>query len=186
MGWEVKYDMNAQSGSSLRVHNVKIRKCLPGCKQNISKNFQIGLWGPPSFLTEVPLSFLMGGTPIKTGLGYPCQDWMAVTPPPIESGWVLLPQSGLNGSTPPPIKTGYGYPLLTLDEGCPPMRLDGVLATWQLVCLLHSYRTFLFLKTCHFINVHWEINCWWLIRVTLVVDWLFLPQNFGHMAGTYH
>ena len=26
---------------------------------------------------------------------------------------------------------------------------------------------------------------WWLIRVTLVVDWLFLAQNFGHVVGTY-
>ena len=26
---------------------------------------------------------------------------------------------------------------------------------------------------------------WWLVRVTLVVDWLFLPQNFGPMVGTY-
>ena len=27
--------------------------------------------------------------------------------------------------------------------------------------------------------------CWWLIRVTLVVNWLFLPQNFGPVVGTY-
>ena len=26
---------------------------------------------------------------------------------------------------------------------------------------------------------------WWLVRVTLVVDWLFLPQHFGLVAGTY-
>ena len=26
---------------------------------------------------------------------------------------------------------------------------------------------------------------WWLVRVTLVVDWLFLPQNFGPVVGTY-
>ena len=26
---------------------------------------------------------------------------------------------------------------------------------------------------------------WWLVRVTLVVDWLFLPQNFGPVMGTY-
>ena len=26
---------------------------------------------------------------------------------------------------------------------------------------------------------------WWLVRVTLVVDWRFLPQNFGHVVGTY-
>ena len=26
---------------------------------------------------------------------------------------------------------------------------------------------------------------WWLVRVTLVVDWLFLPQNFGQVVGTY-
>ena len=26
---------------------------------------------------------------------------------------------------------------------------------------------------------------WWLVRVTLVVDWLFLPQNFGPVVGTF-
>ena len=26
---------------------------------------------------------------------------------------------------------------------------------------------------------------WWLFRVTLVVDWRFLPQNFGQVVGTY-
>ena len=26
---------------------------------------------------------------------------------------------------------------------------------------------------------------WWLVRVTLVVDWLYLPQNFGPIVGTY-
>ena len=26
---------------------------------------------------------------------------------------------------------------------------------------------------------------WWLVRVTLVVDWRFLPQNFGPVVGTY-
>ena len=26
---------------------------------------------------------------------------------------------------------------------------------------------------------------WWFVRVTLVVDWLFLPQNFGPVVGTY-
>ena len=26
---------------------------------------------------------------------------------------------------------------------------------------------------------------WWFVRVTLVVNWLFLPQNFGPMVGTY-
>ena len=24
---------------------------------------------------------------------------------------------------------------------------------------------------------------WWFVRVTLVVDWLFLPQNFGPVVG---
>ena len=43
---------------------------------------------------------------------------------------------------------------------------------------------------------HWKLFCvshlqlsvwcnWWLVRVTLVVDWLFLPQNFGPVVGTY-
>ena len=27
--------------------------------------------------------------------------------------------------------------------------------------------------------------CWWVVRVTLVVDCLFLPQNFGLVVGTY-
>ena len=26
---------------------------------------------------------------------------------------------------------------------------------------------------------------WWLVRVTLVVDWWVLPQNFGPVVGTY-
>ena len=26
---------------------------------------------------------------------------------------------------------------------------------------------------------------WWLVRVTLVVDWWILPQNFGPVVGTY-
>ena len=26
---------------------------------------------------------------------------------------------------------------------------------------------------------------WWLVRVTLVVDWQFFPQNFGQVVGTY-
>ena len=26
---------------------------------------------------------------------------------------------------------------------------------------------------------------WWLVTVTLVVDWLFLPQIFGPVVGTY-
>ena len=30
-----------------------------------------------------------------------------------------------------------------------------------------------------------NVTHWWLVRVTLVVDWLFLPQNFGPMVGTY-
>ena len=29
------------------------------------------------------------------------------------------------------------------------------------------------------------LHFWWLIRVTLVVDWWVLPQNFGPMVGTY-
>ena len=32
------------------------------------------------------------------------------------------------------------------------------------------------------LNTH---TCWWLVRVTLVVDWLFLTQNFGQVVGTY-
>ena len=29
------------------------------------------------------------------------------------------------------------------------------------------------------------VTFWWLIRVTLVVDWQFLPQNFGQVVETY-
>ena len=29
------------------------------------------------------------------------------------------------------------------------------------------------------------VTFWWLVRVTLVVDLWFLPQNFGPMSGTY-
>ena len=35
------------------------------------------------------------------------------------------------------------------------------------------------------ISVTKEKLHWWLVRVTLVVDWLFLPQNFGPVVGTY-
>ena len=34
-------------------------------------------------------------------------------------------------------------------------------------------------KTMYFVTY------WWLVRVTLVVDWLFLPRNFGLVVGTY-
>ena len=27
------------------------------------------------------------------------------------------------------------------------------------------------------------LNCWWLVRVTLVVDWRFLPRNFWQVVG---
>ena len=33
--------------------------------------------------------------------------------------------------------------------------------------------------------LHTEFIYWWLVRVTLVVDWRFLPQNFGQVVGTY-
>ena len=34
--------------------------------------------------------------------------------------------------------------------------------------------------------VHVGLSCyWWLVRVTLVVDWWILPQNFGPVVGTY-
>ena len=29
------------------------------------------------------------------------------------------------------------------------------------------------------------VSYWWLVRVTLVVDWRVLPQNFGPVVGTY-
>ena len=44
---------------------------------------------------------------------------------------------------------------------------------------------------CHVIRILITVNytClshfWWLVRVTLMVDWLFLPQNFGPVVGTY-
>ena len=30
-----------------------------------------------------------------------------------------------------------------------------------------------------------HLSFWWLVRVTLVIDFLFLTQNFGPVAGTY-
>ena len=30
-----------------------------------------------------------------------------------------------------------------------------------------------------------SVTFWWLVRVTLVVDWWLLPQNFGPVVGTY-
>ena len=38
-------------------------------------------------------------------------------------------------------------------------------------------------KVC--ISILPSLFCWWLVRVTLVVDLWFLPQNFGHVVGTY-
>ena len=38
-------------------------------------------------------------------------------------------------------------------------------------CIIHA--------TCE----HSFKNIWWLVRVTIVVDWLFLPQNFGPRGG---
>ena len=43
----------------------------------------------------------------------------------------------------------------------------------------------------HWVVLIWNLvstlggTYWWLVRVTLVVDWLFLPQNFGLVVGTY-
>ena len=48
-----------------------------------------------------------------------------------------------------------------------------------------------------FVVIQWKVHIlstftladftsdWWLVRVTLVVDWLFLPWNFGAVVGTY-
>ena len=34
-------------------------------------------------------------------------------------------------------------------------------------------------------NLNTVLSFWWLVRVTLVIDLWFLPQNFGPMVGTY-
>ena len=47
---------------------------------------------------------------------------------------------------------------------------------WHNLLRVVSGFSCLFDVLCHF---------WWLVRVTLVVDWLFLPQNFGPVVGTY-
>ena len=46
----------------------------------------------------------------------------------------------------------------------------------------YMFICFLVLAFCLkvFINTNW-----WLVRVTLVVDWLFLPRNFGLVVRTY-
>ena len=56
-------------------------------------------------------------------------------------------------------------------------------------CNLHSNIIFkwLFPKLwCNNTNcIHLPITYWWLVRVTLVVDWQFLFQNFGQVVETY-
>ena len=47
---------------------------------------------------------------------------------------------------------------------------------------LHFYINCL---SCKRLYLHLRRYYWWLVRVTLVVDWLFLPQNFGPVVGTY-
>ena len=39
--------------------------------------------------------------------------------------------------------------------------------------------------SCSFVQGLSCFDNWWLIRVTLVVDLVFLPQNFGLVVGTY-
>ena len=48
----------------------------------------------------------------------------------------------------------------------------------QNICLHAAEYAFIRCKWCGLIY-------WWLVRVTLVVNWLFLPQNFGPVVGTY-
>ena len=44
----------------------------------------------------------------------------------------------------------------------------------------------IYVVICHFtFKKVSRIPHWWLVRVTLVVNWLFLPQNFGPVVGTY-
>ena len=38
---------------------------------------------------------------------------------------------------------------------------------------------------CPFPIASCGLHFWWLVRVTLVVGLVFLPQNFGIMVGTY-
>ena len=42
-----------------------------------------------------------------------------------------------------------------------------------------AFLSFLFCCTYFWLT---ELLYWWLVRVTLVVDWLFLPQNFGPVS----
>ena len=44
----------------------------------------------------------------------------------------------------------------------------------------------IYVVICHFtFKKVSRIPHWWLVRVTLVVNWLFLPKNFGPVVGTY-
>ena len=62
-------------------------------------------------------------------------------------------------------------------------------------CLWNNFRWksfYLFWTSIQTHNGCWKINAkaaqshfWWLVRVTLVVDWRFLPQNVGPAVGTY-
>ena len=51
---------------------------------------------------------------------------------------------------------------------------------------LHSRALGIYVVICHFtFKKVSRIPHWWLVRVTIVVNWLFLPQNSGPVVGTY-
>ena len=70
-----------------------------------------------------------GGNPgYPPGLdGYPPQDWMVYTPPPVRTGWGI-PQPGLDGewgTPPPPVRTGWGTSSQPELNGVPPLAKTG-------------------------------------------------------------
>ena len=51
---------------------------------------------------------------------------------------------------------------------------------------LHPCALGIYVVICHFtLKKVYRIPHWWLVRVTLRVNWLFLPQNFGPVVGSY-
>ena len=85
------------------------------------------------------------------------------------------------------LKLSIQYPSLPFTPLCSPSLPFAPLCSLHLTLLpsfpftpLHSP-----LLWGHLTTTCWDQTFWWLIRVTLGVDWLFLPKTFGLVVGTY-
>ena len=88
--------------------------------------------------------------------------------------WISLPKGVAENTTPPYLRSSSWIVM--------------VLFSWISRPLYRVRQTTNISSECHKI-VPWSPkgnhNFWWLVRVTLVIDWRSLPQNFGPMVGTY-